>query len=80
MSHLAKTIFWLLLALLMIFCCVLDIINQNWFALVVCIIAFVMDITNASVEFSAWAREQGKRKLKGRTRIILDGKVVAQRN
>jgi Flp pilus assembly protein protease CpaA len=61
MSHLTKAILWLLLALLMIFCCVLDVINQNWFALVVCIIAFVFDIVDASVEFSAWAREQGKK-------------------
>ena len=61
MSHLTKAILWLLLALLMIFCCALDVTNQNWFALVICIIAFAMDITNASVEFSAWAREQGKK-------------------
>lgn len=61
MSHLTKAILWLLLALLMIFCCTVDIINQNWFALVVCIIAFVFDIVDASIEFSAWARELGKK-------------------
>lgn len=61
MSHLTKTIFWLLLALLMVFCCVIGVINQNWFALVICIIAFVLDIINTFVEFSAWAREQGKK-------------------
>lgn len=61
MSHLTKAILWLLLALLMVFCCVIDVINQNWFALVICIIAFVFDIIDASVEFSAWAREQGKK-------------------
>ena len=61
MSHLTKAILWLLLALIMIFCCVLDIMGQNWFALVICIIAFVMDTANASMEFSAWAREQGKK-------------------
>lgn len=61
MSHLTKAIFWLLLALIMIFCCVLDAINQNWFAFVVCIIAFVFDIVDASAEFSAWAREEGKK-------------------
>lgn len=61
MSHLTKAILWLLLALLMIFCCVLDTINQNWFALVVCIIAFVIDIVDASIEFSAWAKELGQK-------------------
>lgn len=61
MSHLTKAILWLALALLMAFCCVIDIKEQNWFALVICIIAFVFDIVDASIEFSAWAREQGKK-------------------
>lgn len=61
MSHLAKTIFWLALALLMVFCCIIDIMGQNWFALVVCIFAFILDALNAFNEFSAWAREQGKK-------------------
>jgi hypothetical protein len=61
MSHLIKAIFWLALALLVAFCCVIDVMNQNWFALTICSIAFVFDIVDASVEFSAWAREQGKK-------------------
>lgn len=61
MSHFTKAILWLLLALLMIFCCVLDVINQAWIALAMCIIAFVFDIVDAAIEFSAWAREQGKK-------------------
>lgn len=64
MSHLTKAILWLALALLMAFCCVIDVMNQNWFALVACIVAFVFDIVDASVEFSAWAREQGKKDAK----------------
>ena len=61
MSHLTKAISWLVLALIMVFCCVIDVINHNWFALVICIIAFVLDINNASTEFSTWARERGKK-------------------
>ena len=61
MSHLTKAILWLALALLMAFCCVIDIMGQNWFAFVICIIAFVFDIVDASVEFSAWAREEGRK-------------------
>ncbi len=61
MSHLVKAIFWLLLTLLMAFCCVIDIINQNWLALIVCALASVFDIAETFVEFSAWAREQGKK-------------------
>jgi hypothetical protein len=45
----------------MAFCCVIDIMGQKWFGLVICTIAFVLDIVDASVEFSAWAREQGKK-------------------
>lgn len=61
MSHLIKAIFWLLLALIMIFCCIINIITQNWFVLVITITAFVFDIIDASVQFSIWAREQGKK-------------------
>ena len=61
MSHLIKAIFSLLLALLMIFCCVINIMEQNWFAFIICTIAFVFDIISLYVEFTAWAREQGKR-------------------
>ena len=57
MSHLTKAILWLALALLMVFCCVIDVMGQNWFALVVCVVAFVFDIIDAAIEFSAWARE-----------------------
>jgi hypothetical protein len=57
MSHLVKAIFWLLLALLMVFCCIIDVINQNWTALIVCTLACVFDNVNAFVEVSAWARE-----------------------
>lgn len=61
MSHLTKAILWLALALLMVFCCVIDVIRQNWFAFVACVIAFVFDIIDASIEFSAWAREVGRK-------------------
>ena len=61
MSHLTKAILWLSLALLMAFCCVIDAMGQHWFAFVVCAIAFVFDIVDASIEFSAWARELGKK-------------------
>ena len=61
MSHLTKAIFWLALALLMVFCCIIDAIGQNWFAFVVCAIGFVIDIVDASIEFSAWARELGRK-------------------
>lgn len=61
MSHLTKAILWLVFALIMVFCCVIDVITQNWFALVICIIAFVADIVNASTEFSAWAQEQDEK-------------------
>lgn len=57
MSHLTKAIFWLALSLLMVFCCIMDIIEQNWFVLVMCVIAFALDITNAANEFFAYARE-----------------------
>ena len=61
MSHLTKAILWLALALLMAFCCVIDVMGQNWFAFVICIIAFVFDIVDASVEFAAWSRELGRK-------------------
>ena len=61
MSHLTKAIIWLALALLMVYCCIMDVIGQNWFAFVVCAIAFVLDIVDASIEFSAWARELGQK-------------------
>lgn len=61
MSHLIKAIFWLLLTLIMVFCCVIDIINQNWLAFIVCALAFVFDSIGTFGEFSAWAREQGKK-------------------
>ena len=61
MSHLTKAILWLLLAMTMVFCCYIDVIGQNWFAFVVCAIAFVLDIINAANEFSAWAEEQGRK-------------------
>ena len=61
MSHFTKAILWLALALLMVFCCIVDVIRQNWFTFVVCIIAFVFDIIDAANEFSAWAREQGRK-------------------
>lgn len=57
MSHLTKAIFWLAFALLMVFCGVVDIMMQDWFALSICSFAFVLDIVNASAEFSAWSRE-----------------------
>jgi hypothetical protein len=57
MSHLTKAILWLAFALLMVFCCVIDVINQAWFAFAICAIGFVFDIVDASVEFSAWARK-----------------------
>lgn len=72
MSHLIKAIFWLLLALLMVFCCVIDVINQNWLALIVCALASVFDIADAFVEFSAWAREQGKKDAKKAEEEIIE--------
>ena len=61
MKHLIKAILWLLFALLMVVCCVIEVINQNWLILVGCITAFVFDIIDASIEFSAWARERDKK-------------------
>lgn len=61
MSHLTKAILWLSLALLMAVCCVINFIEQHWFAFVICAIAFVFDIVDVSVAFSAWAREQGRK-------------------
>lgn len=61
MSHLTKAILWLALALLMAFCCVVDVIEQNWLLLIISSTAFVFDIVDASIEFSAWAREQGRK-------------------
>ena len=61
MNHLIQAILWLALALLMIFCCAIDVIDQAWFAFVLCIVAFVLDTINAFVKFSMWAREQGKK-------------------
>ena len=65
MNHLKKAIVWLLLALLTVFCCIVGAITRNWVMLVGCIIICVSDIAEASIEFSAWARERGK-KDKGR--------------
>lgn len=64
MSHLAKAIFSLLLALLMVFCCIVDVINQNWFALVICIIAFVMNISSAISQYIIWLKTSGRRPTK----------------
>ena len=61
MSHLTKAILWLVCSLLMLSCCVVDVIEQNWLGFVMCVIVFVFDIIDASIEFSAWAREQGKK-------------------
>ena len=61
MSHLIKAIFWFALSLLMIFCCIIDAKEQNWFAFVVCVIAFVLDIGAASIKFSEWAEELGRK-------------------
>ena len=61
MSHLIEAIFWLVLSLLMVFCCIMDVIGQNWFAFIACVIAFVLDIIEAADEFSTWAREEGRK-------------------
>lgn len=61
MSHLTKAILWLVCSLLMLFCCVINVIEQHWFLLVITSIAFVRDIINTTNEFSAWAREQGRK-------------------
>ena len=61
MSHLTKVIIWLLLAMMMAVGCYIDIIEQNWFLLIVSAIAFVFDIVDAFVEFAAWSREQGRK-------------------
>ena len=61
MSHLTKAILWLAIALLIVFCCIIDVMVQNWFAFVMSAIAFVFDIINASIEFSAWAWELGQK-------------------
>lgn len=62
MNHLKKAIVWLLLALLMVVCCVMDVMIQNWLMLVGCIIIYVFDIIYAYNEFAAWAKEQGCKK------------------
>lgn len=72
MSYLTKAIFWLLLALLMVFCCVINIINQNWLAFIVCALAFVFDSAQTFVAFSAWAREQGKKDARKAEKEIIE--------
>ena len=49
-----KFIFWTLLALLMVVCCVLDVINQDWFALSVSIIALILDSAESFFAFKQW--------------------------
>ena len=61
MKHLIEAILWLVLALLMIYCCIIHAIGQNWFLFVVGATACVLDIINAVNEFSAWARELGQK-------------------
>lgn len=60
-----KFIFWTLLALLMVVCCVIDIITGAWFALSVSIIALILDSANSFFAFKQWHRKKslgGKRK------------------
>lgn len=61
MSHLTKAILWLVCSLLMLSCCVIDVIEQNWLGVVACVIIFAFDIIDAAIEFSAWAREEGRK-------------------
>ena len=61
MSHLTESIFWLALSLIMAFCCIMNARERDLFAFVLCAIAFVLDISNAANEFSAWARELGRK-------------------
>lgn len=59
MSYLIKAIFSLLLALLMVFCCVINVINQDWFALVICIIALAMDnIATTILQYIMWLKNK----------------------
>lgn len=61
MSHFTKAILWLLCAVIMAVCCYIDVMEQSWFAFVVCAIAFVCDIINTFVQFTAWSQEQGRK-------------------
>ena len=61
MRHLIKAIFWLVLSLLMVFCCIVNAIGQNWFVFAVCVIAFALDINNAFIAFILWRCDRARR-------------------
>ena len=49
-----KFIFWTALALLMLVCCIIDIVTGKWFALGICMIALVLDTIDAILAFKEW--------------------------
>ena len=61
MSHLTKAILWLFCALLMLCCCVIDAIQQDWPLLILCSVAFVFDMIDAAIEFFAWTRKERRK-------------------
>ena len=61
MSHLTKAILWLICSLLILFCCVINIIQQNWTLLIFAGTTLVLDVINTSFEFFAWTREQRRK-------------------
>jgi hypothetical protein len=61
-----KFIFWTLLALLIVVCCVIDVIGQNWFALSVSFIALILDSAESFFAFKQWYNNNKKEFLGGK--------------
>ena len=56
-----KFISWTALALLMLVCCIIDIVTGNWFAFGICIIALVFDTIDAILAFRRWRKEKNNK-------------------
>lgn len=61
MNHLTKAILWLICALLMLSCCVINAIQQNWSLLALSSVAFVFDVIDTAIEFFAWSKKRGRK-------------------
>ena len=59
MKYLINAICWLLLAIIMVGLAIVNIASASWWLLPMAIIAFIMDIVNAGLNFSRWARWLG---------------------
>lgn len=61
MSYFWQFILWTFGAILMVACCIGDIIIANWLGLGISVVAFVLDTANAVMAFKRW-RQWRKRK------------------